>query len=250
MIAVDKAGWLVSEGDLIWILTGDGKVVSIDPATNAVTATIVVDPSIQDGGFAVTAAGAWVADFDLNLVFRVDLASGTVVARIADGPNPGGVGGDGSAIWIANHRGGSVSRSDPATNSVVATVKVGAPGPGGPHAIGLGLGSIWVSAGNAGAVVRIDPTTNAIQATIQVAASASACGGFAIGEGAVWMPSCGDAKTLTRIDPNTNTTVATIDLGGFGEDPVLVDGAPWLVVNDPTLRSARRDSSGSTRPRT
>ena len=231
-IAAEPVGWLVSDGKSIWVLSTLGQVIRIDPATNRVIQAIWADRDFHGGGFAVTTAGAWVGDFDQDLEFRVDLTSGKVVASIGVGPNPDGLGGDAAGVWVANHRGGSVARIDPATNTVVATVAAGLPGPGGPHEIGIGLGSVWVSAGLSGTVVRIDPRTNKIQATIDIAPGANPCGGFAMDEQAVWMPSCGDDKKLTRIDPKTNQDIATIDLGGYGMNPVLIAGAPWLVVTD------------------
>ena len=81
-----------------------------------------------------------------------------------------------------------------------------------------------------GAVVRIDPTTNKVQATIKIPANASACGGFAISDQAVWMDSCADQTFVVRIDPSTNQVVATVDLGGLGGPPILIDGAPWVLV--------------------
>ena len=233
-IPVDRPYWLVADGSSIWVLTGGGQVLRIDSSTNSVASTFDVDPARNDGAFplAVTPDGIWVSEFDENAVLRVDRTSGSVVAKIESGPNPAGLGGDHSAIWATNHRGGSVSRIDPTTNKVVASVSVGAPGAGGPHEIGLGLGSVWVSAGRAGTVVRIDPRNNHIQAAINVPPGASACSGFAIDDTAVWLPSCGDATLMTRIDPKSNTVAAAIDLRGYGSDPALIDGAPWLVVSD------------------
>jgi virginiamycin B lyase len=239
-IPVDRPRSLVADGGSIWVLTGGGQVLRIDQSTNRVAATFDVDPAPNDGAFplAVTPDGIWVSEFDENVVLRVDPKSGSVVAKIESGPNPAGLGGDHAAIWATNHRGGSVSHIDPATNKVVASVSVGDPGPGGPHEIGLGLGSVWVSAGKAGTVVRIDPRSNRIQAAINVPSGASACSGFAIDDTAVWVPSCGDAKLMTRIDPKSNTASAAIELGGYGADPALIDGAPWLVVSDADTSSS------------
>jgi len=95
---------------------------------------------------------------------------------------------------------------------------------------GLGLGSVWVGVPNTSSVYRIDPLTNKVEATIEIPAGASPCSGFAFSEQAVWTPSCFDTTTLVRIDPLTNKVVATVDLGGYGGDPILVDGFPWLAV--------------------
>lgn len=236
-IAVADASALAFDGTTMWVISGTGTISRIDPVTNKIGAgSAIVEPRSNDGGFGANEAGIWVGNFDTNLVYRLDPASLTVVAKIPAGPNPDGVGAADNAVWVANHRGGSVTRIDPATNALL-TIKTGNPGRGGPHQIGFGAGSVWVSAGisvtdtaTVSAVVRIDPATNKVVATIPMPSNASACGGFAISREAVWMPSCADAPVLVRIDPAANTVVGTIDLGGYGGQPILVDGVLWLTV--------------------
>jgi YVTN family beta-propeller protein len=240
-IAAPKVGWLAFDGAMLWVFTGSGAAARLDPATNAIGALTTVDATHQDGGFAVNNQGLWLNDFDSSLVYRVDPSSLKVVAKIPVGPNPEGLAVDpkNGAIWVANHRGGTVARIDPATNTVVATIRVGNTGPSGPHQVGLGLGSVWVGVPNTSSVYRIDPTTNAVQATIAIPPGASPCSGFAFGDQAVWMPSCQDSTTLVRIDPVGNKVVATIELGGYGDDPILIDGVPWLVVESTSGGPAR-----------
>jgi virginiamycin B lyase len=238
-IAIPQPQSIVTDGSHLWVLQATGEVARIDPGTNTVGASATVDPTHQDGGLAVNQAGLWLSDFDANLVYRVDPASLVTVAKIASGPNPEGIAAGDDAVWVANHRGGTVARIDPATNTVVATITVGDAGRSGPHQVGLGLGSVWVGVPNASAVFRIDPMTNEVQAKIDYPSDASPCSGFAFSEQAVWTPSCFDTTRLVRIDPLTNKVVATIDLHGYGGDPILVDGFPWLTVASTTGGPAR-----------
>lgn len=235
-IVVAKPARIVVGATGLWVFSTTGEISRIDPATNAIGAPTMVDPAWTWGGFGGNAAGLWLGDFDANLVYRIDPLSLAVVAKIPVAANPDGTLVTADGIWIAQHRGGSVTRIDPATNKAV-TIVVGNPGPGGPHEIGFGAGSVWVSAGNSvtdsgrgGAVVRVDPATNRVQATIEVPGDASACGGFAFGDQAVWMASCGDQPVLARIDPATDEVVATIELGGYGSYPIMIDGVPWITV--------------------
>jgi len=231
-IAVPKVGWLEFDGTMLWVLTSAGRAGRLDPATNALGVFTTVDATHKDGGFAANHQGLWLNDFDADLLYRIDPSSLKVVAKIAVGPNPGGLAVDpkNGAIWVSNHRGGTVDRIDPATNRVVKSIHVGNAGPSGPQQLGLGLGSLWVGVPNSSSYYRINPQTNTITATIDVPAGASACSGFAFSPQAVWTASCQDTTSLSRLDPVTNEAVATIDLGGYGEDPVIIDGAPWLVV--------------------
>lgn len=240
-IAVEKPGWVVSDGTSLVVFSTNGTISRIDPATNRSSAPTTVDPSWNGGGFALNATGIWLGDFDNNVVDRIDPASFAVLATIPVPLNPDGAGASADAVWIANRRGGTVTRIDPATNKIIATVKVSMVGSGGPHQFGFGLGSVWVSAGNSQTVVRIDPVTNAIQATIPIPDNASACGGFTFTKDAVWMPSCGDTTILVRIDPDANKVVAAIELDGYGGDGALVvSDVPWFVV-------ASRTGSGPAR---
>jgi len=232
MIAVPGIGWLAFDGTVLWVFTGAGEVARLDPATNRLGPLTMIDPNHHGGGFGANAQGLWLNDFDASLLMRIDPTSLETVASIAVGPNPEGLAVDpqNGAVWVANHRGGTVSRVDPSTNEVVSSVFAGKAGSSGPQGIGLGLGSVWVGVPNTLSVYRIDQVTNAIQATIRVPNGAVPCGGFAFGEQAVWSASCQSATTLTRIDPDANEAVAMIKLDGYGGDPVVIDGYPWLVV--------------------
>ena len=231
-IAVPEPGWFTSDGTALWLLTATGKVGRLDPATNTLGTLSVVDATHKDGGFAASPRGVWLADFDTNLLYRIDPASRGVVTKIPVGTNPEGVSVDprSGAVWVANHRGGSVDRIDPATNRVVASVKVGSTGPSGPHQVTVGLGNVWVGVPNASRYYRIDARTNKVVGMVDVPFGGSPCGGFTISKEAVWTPSCRDTTNLVRIDPVTNKAVAVVELGGYGSDPVLVHGFPWLVV--------------------
>jgi YVTN family beta-propeller protein len=72
---------------------------------------------------------------------------------------------------VANSLDGTVSRVDPATDAVVATVHVGE----GPSDVAVGGGGVWAASEARGTVTRLDPETNTAVATIDVA-SAPRCG--------------------------------------------------------------------------
>jgi YVTN family beta-propeller protein len=91
-----------------------------------------------------------------------------VVAEIKLGTNPGAILVTPDAIWVSNHRGGSVSRVDPATNKVVATISIGPAKASGPASIRLVRSELWVAVPNISEAVRIDPATNEPVATVKV----------------------------------------------------------------------------------
>src|SRR6266508_5474251 len=118
-IELPAAGRLAFAGvGRVWLGTANG-VAFVDPLTNEATEVVNVG---HDVGLAVGFGSLWLTDFDRNLVERRDPVSGAVVAEIEVGTNPGHAVVTDDAVWIANHRAGTVSRIDPATNREIATI--------------------------------------------------------------------------------------------------------------------------------
>ncbi|MDQ4024483.1 MAG: hypothetical protein M3217_03175 [Actinomycetota bacterium] len=82
----------------------------------------------------------------------------TSEVTIEVGAGPGEVAVGPAAVWVSNTEEGTVSRIDPSTNEVAATISVlGTPG---DLAVD-GDGAVWVANPGLGAVQRIDPASNA-----------------------------------------------------------------------------------------
>jgi YVTN family beta-propeller protein len=92
-----------------------------------------------------------------------------------------------------NQGDGSVSRIDPKTNQLVATVEVGVPGPGGD--IAVGDGAVWVRASKVLLSV-IDPKTNQV---VKRYGPAQGSGAVRAGNGKVWV-SAHDVNKVWRLD--------------------------------------------------
>jgi YVTN family beta-propeller protein len=146
-----------------------------------------------------------------------------MVATIPVGPGPFGIGLAAGAVWVANSGDATVSRINPATNTVVATVQVGAPPPVF-RGLGTGQGAVWVTNGD-NSVSRINPTTNRVVATVHID---NCCDGeVAVGPNAVWI-SNHITSSVTRINPHTNQVVATIEVpSAFGIG--VLGHAVWVV---------------------
>ncbi len=107
--------------------------------------------------------------------------------------------------WVSNSPSNSVSRLDPRTDTVAATIAVGKePGSG----LAAGFGSLWVPNCGDSTLSRIDLTSGDVTATFPMTFADSE-GGIAAGAGSVWVLT--DARgTLARIDPATNAVSAEI----------------------------------------
>ncbi len=133
----------------------------------------------------------------------------------------------GAAMWVSNKPKDSVSKLDPKSGTVTATVAVGKRPCSG---LATGFGSLWVpncgDATTAPSMSRVDLKTGEVVATIKTGVGNTE-GAIATGAGSVWLLT--DAKgTLARFDPATNAVVAEIYLSpgsygvAFGEDAVWV----------------------------
>ncbi len=222
-------GWLATGFGSVWLSKSESKAVfRIDPRTNQVTARIPVgsDPEL---GLGIGLGFVWIADPKDRSLTQIDPRKNTVVRTIpVDLPDEteGSIGVGAGSIWLLTDANGTdsgtLSRVDPGSGTVTATIRVKPKS----HAALVAFDSVWVSSTGEGTVSRVDPRTNAVVAEIPVHAEPRF---MAAGAGALWVLSQGDG-TLARIDPRTNRVTATIALGvpGDGGDLCVAEGFVWV----------------------
>lgn len=129
------------------------------------------------------------------------------------------------AVWAAGAKPYAVVRIDPATNKIVASIKISGEACSG---LAFGFGSVWAPiCGEKPALARIDATKNAISATLSVA-PAGPEGGIATSGDSVWLVT--DAKgTLARIDPSTNSVRQKISIPPGSYNPIFSGGVVWIT---------------------
>lgn len=134
------------------------------------------------------------------------------------------------AVWVSNRPKDTVSRLDPKTNTVAATIEVGK----GPcSGLAAGFGSLWVPVCGDKAIARVDLATAKVMATIP-SGIASSEGSIAVGAGSVWIMT--DAKgTLARIDPATNALVAEIYVASGSYGLAFGDDALWVTSSEKSV---------------
>jgi streptogramin lyase len=236
-VPVSGALALASDETSIWVLAG-GRIDQVDLVSNRVSGSVDIGlASDLYNGIAVNAAGVWATDSTTPTLIRIDKITLEVAARIEAGAAPKGVLANAGGVWVADVHGGAVLRIDPESNLPVASVSVGPTGNSGPNWLATGLDSVWVGIPNNGTIARIDPATDAIQAVIDAPVGFTPCGGIAVGADAAWITACAGAGTVARIDPASNTSATTIGLPGFAFNPTLIDGAPWVSIDNGNARS-------------
>ncbi|MGH8935406.1 MAG: hypothetical protein ACRDXD_03915, partial [Acidimicrobiia bacterium] len=164
---------------------------------------------------------------------------GSVVWEVVLTDAPVRVAASEGGVWVAHYATGGVSRLDPASGRVEATVVPELPFDVGSHAdrrrflpadLEVGFGSLWMSTFR-GAVARIDAPTNAVETVIELRPKGP--DQLAVGEGAVWVAE--DVHGLTRIDPSTNqaTTIGLEDLDHTAQLVAIDDheGMVWVAGN-------------------
>jgi YVTN family beta-propeller protein len=228
-----------------WVLMRGG-VVRVDPSTNEVGDLIHVPRNIVS--LAVGEGSVWVvrhpnvrrpSDVPGSVV-RIDAQTGKTIADIGVERSPSGIAVAYGSVWVSNMADGTLSKIDPRTNSVVATIHLGGTPPdlfAGGRVIRAGFGSLWIDNdyGNV-TVIRMDPRTGKVQAVFPSAEN------VAVADGAVWVTRYGaHPEGPQRIDPVTNRFVGRAHESVIQPEFVaLGDGTIWIVqVFGPTPRWVR-----------
>lgn len=246
--------WPISAFGSIWVLApdlpiqaggGTPNLVRIDPASNAVVATIPL-PDRLCQGFVASADAIWVCSND-GMV-RIDPSSDTITSSVTvEGMSrafyqpafgAGAVWALGSTASVSD----TVIRFDPATESADSF-------PQAARILGMAYGfdALWFTVGPSGAVVRLDPATGEGRVLVEGLPVPAA---IAVGSDSLWVALHGDPEEmarpgdtqLVRVDPSTGAILAEFEIGGSpqggvnlwaGDGGVLVRSTrPWLVLID------------------
>ncbi|MEO8476527.1 MAG: ABC transporter substrate-binding protein [Actinomycetota bacterium] len=258
-VGTSPAGVAIGDGS-VWVTNaGDGTVSRIDPGTNEVSQTLSdvgsqpsgiafgdgalwvadsvgaellrVDPATdksrsrrlagQPAGVAFTPQGVWVSVAPAGIA-RVDPADLSVtLAYQAVGNGPTAVLSAFDSIWVANHLDGTVSRLQPSSGQVEATI----PTSEGPNALGFAAGSLWVANEFGDSLTAIDPARNSVERTVAVGGAASSLA--AEGDG-LWLAT-GASATEHR---GGTLSVSSPTKAPTSLDPAVVySGIPWQILS-------------------
>ena len=159
-----------------------------------------------------------------------------VTARIPVGPSTNELAVGADSVWTYSWKEGSVSRIDPETNTVVATIPVADPKAFGSIAVDKGTAWVATTTGpGTSDLVRIDLDTNRIDARREVPR-----GIVAVGLDSVWVAgntaggrsnAYPNSGVLVRIDPESLETISTYQIDPEPIDVEFSPGTAW-VLND------------------
>ena len=190
-IPADGEGQLAVAGAFVWLFVDDrGSLAKVDPKTNRVVETFATG---VPGVALVEANGSlWASVPDRDSVAQIGL-DGRVIRTIAVGAKPRFIAAGEGGVWALGQGAGDVTRIDPKTAAVVATIALDVPGEGG--CIATGGGSVWVTMPRT-PVSRVDPATDRV--TERFVGEGGDCIGFS--DGSVWL-SNNALGTVSRLRP-------------------------------------------------
>jgi DNA-binding SARP family transcriptional activator/streptogramin lyase len=156
----------------------------------------------------------------------VDPATNRVVASIRVGSRPSSVSAGADAVWVGDARDGTVTRIDPADRTVVKTIGIGSP----VVDLATGVGGLWAATGGIGDVVQIDPEDDAVAKRIALGDPddpfVPSVSAIGVGDGRVW---AGTVEGLVQIDPDAGAIVRRVP--GVGVLQIAVGGgAVWSTT--------------------
>lgn len=224
------AGQFLAAGSL-WVVEPDA-LARLDPATGQVAGTYAL-PSWAAGPVAGTDSAIWALVG--NQVLEVDPGTLQPVGTAHVGGAPSHLAVGAGAVWVADSSNGTVTRIDPSTLRVAATVSLPCGDPDGcvlsDLAAGEGAARVAQLAGSSRTTVyRIDPRTDRVVAAVPVPTA----GGedLAVGGGSVWAVGMG----FQRIDPVGGKVVADIQVpgiepvgGSFHGEATFAAGYLWVL---------------------
>ncbi len=166
---------------------------------------------------------------------RIDPATGEAVAAIAAGPSPVLATVGEGAVWLVTTGDKRLSRLDPDTNEIVASVGFPPAVPESPQGIVAGEGAVWTV--HANGLLKYDPETATfppLPDNIELASDhndivedISFATDVAAGHGAVWVT----AAEILRLDPETGVVLERTRPPSFATDTGS-GSAGWLAVDE------------------
>jgi virginiamycin B lyase len=184
---------VVAGAGSIWVASDDkGGIARVDPVTNAVTASVAVDPGSYYLAFGFDSL--WAVSAQRKSLQKIDPSTNSVVGTIALGREPGFlVAGEGS-VWVQEQGDGTLAKIDPATVTLAGRVKIDETLKYGD--IDAGGGKVWLRTTAGQTFVVVDPATLAVTARMGKAAGS---GALRYTRAGVWT-TAHDAHTLSWWD--------------------------------------------------
>ena len=220
----------------VWVSQQE-TVARFDPATGKRGALIPIKVGTNYVPVLAAEGSIWVADpaEEVSTVMRIDPATNKPAEQpIKVGQEPLFLVAGGGSIWVGSHDSNTVSRIDPRSYRVVATINTGF----NVHGLAYADGALWIADYHGHAVVKVDPGLNRVTGKpIPVGYSFEA---ISAAEGSVWTAPerfANDAEKgndrVTRINATTGEVSGILHAGGTLAAVKAGDGQVWIATTEP-----------------
>jgi len=133
--------------DSVWVAAPPTtRLIEIDPATASIAGSVRIANmnygragGYESTGIAVDQSSVWVATGDA--VTRIDRLGLATITKIHTSTKAMGIAIGAGSVWVTNNLAGTVTRIDPKSNRVLATIKVG----GNPAWVAVTADRVWVT---------------------------------------------------------------------------------------------------------
>ena len=148
----------------VWVATlPSDELLRLDPTSGKVVGRVHLPSVSSDAQLTVADGSVWITDTD-DVVYRVDLRTGKVSAKIRLHQPATGVAVGAGSVWVTapGQSHGTVFRIDPATNRVVERLRTSA----GIGPAAFSGGSVWIvdTSGGGRGLLRLDPADDRFRA--------------------------------------------------------------------------------------
>lgn len=149
---------VVAGGGSVWVASESAAIARVDPATNAVVATVPVN----EGSFTLAYGfdALWAVSLKGETLQKIDPATNQIVATTAMGAAPGFLAAGEGAVWVQEQGDGTLARIDPASAAVTGRVAVDETLKWGD--IDTGGGRVWLRTTLGQTFVEVDPAAMAV----------------------------------------------------------------------------------------
>ena len=217
--------WMVVTTNAVWVTTSHGNRVSeINAISNRIGHTIAVNKPCS--GLAAGFGSLWIPSCGDHTLVRASLATGRIQKTISVTPanSEGGITVGAGSVWLATNSSGILSRIDPRTDTVIASIAI----PSGSFCPLFANGFVWVTSTEHSVLTKVDPSTNKVAAEIPIGKNPRF---LTFGAGSIWTLNQGDG-TISRVDMTTNHLVASIAAGisGPGGEIAYGFGSVWATL--------------------
>lgn len=230
--------WPLEGFGSLWLLAPDSdapSLLKIDPATNEITATILLPGNICQG-FTVTDDAVWACT--PSGAVRIDPATDAITGEVTfETPEVfGRLAYGGGSVWALGTDGfgpNVLVRIDPVA-STVTMIPLGH----GAATLAYGFDAVWVTAPQDGLVLRVDSAT---QEVTEHATGLARPWTIAVGPDSLWVTLYGsddetpseDDPTVVRIDPADGSIVTEIATGAWSGN----SGGLWAEADAVWVRA-------------